>query len=137
MKKNDNNGYSHDSNTESWLARHNGSATGNGNPANSGNGNGGSSGNGSSHSSYSNPSPKPVVPEPVSVLKKEKPDRSVNPGPDELRSQLPWSYFNNKREAPRPVVRRELDGDLPPMPPPDYTLRFKQPRRTEVGRPNN
>lgn len=47
---------------------------------------------------------------------------------DELRSQLPWSYFG-PRDAPMkpkpkqdPVAEEELE--MPPMPVPDYTLHF-------------
>lgn len=86
MRKLDNHGYSHDATTESWLAGHKGSPAGNGNGNGSNSGNGGNNGYGNS---YSNPSPKPAVTEPVSVLKKEKPDRFVNYPISDVYQRMP------------------------------------------------
>jgi len=57
--------------------------------------------------------------------------------PDELRGQLPWSYFG-PRDAPMkpkpkqsPVVEEELER--PPVPVPDYTLHFGKMNRPSTS----
>lgn len=56
---------------------------------------------------------------------------SYHTPPDELRSQLPWSYFQDRDEISRPLKqRKEADNDvLPPVPVPDYTLHFPKKER--------
>lgn len=49
--------------------------------------------------------------------------------PDELRSQLPWSYFQDRDEMTRPQKQRSDEADLPPVPVPDYTLHFPKKER--------
>ncbi|XP_055325191.1 uncharacterized protein LOC129579287 [Sitodiplosis mosellana] len=61
-------------------------------------------------------------------------------GGEELRSQLPWSYFGGARrsDAIKPkksFVELRDDEDLPPVPVPDYTMKF--PPRDQQGRPLN
>lgn len=46
---------------------------------------------------------------------------------DELRGQLPWSYFGARAEVVKPrksFVELRDDEDLPPVPVPDYTMKF-------------
>lgn len=55
---------------------------------------------------------------------------SAPPPSDELRGQLPWSYFKSRSDTAGPkrtFTQLRDDEDLPPVPVPDYTLHF--PRR--------
>lgn len=48
---------------------------------------------------------------------------------DELRGQLPWSYFGARSDVVKPkksFVELRDDEDLPPVPVPDYTMKFSQ-----------
>ncbi|XP_071447015.1 uncharacterized protein [Hetaerina americana] len=57
--------------------------------------------------------------------------------PTELRSQLPWSYFNSRDEPARPPKPSNHTKELmPPVPPPDYTLRFPQATRPSLTNQN-
>lgn len=79
--------------------------------------------------------PKPILKVKNSQIDQRLPDNSSDRSdrnssqipPDELRSQLPWSYTSNPEELSKPrrnfVALRE-DEDLPPVPVPDYTLHF-------------
>lgn len=52
---------------------------------------------------------------------------------EELRSQLPWSYFQSRDDVLKPrKTFSELreDEELPPVPVPDYTLHFPRKDRT-------
>lgn len=57
--------------------------------------------------------------------------------PDELRSQLPWSYFGPRnvpmkpKQKQTPVVEEELEK--PPVPVPDYTLHFGKTNRPSTS----
>ncbi|XP_055688589.1 uncharacterized protein LOC129793064 [Lutzomyia longipalpis] len=55
--------------------------------------------------------------------------------PEELRSQLPWSYFQSRHEVKRPRKIQEHSSDEipPPVPVPDYTLHF--PKKGRPGPP--
>jgi hypothetical protein len=48
--------------------------------------------------------------------------------PEELRSQMPWSYLGPRKPhikpKPKPVTLDEEDLEMPPVPVPDYTLHF-------------
>lgn len=59
-------------------------------------------------------------------IREEEPQArtSYQTPPDELRSQLPWSYFQDRDEMTRPQKKRHDDELLPPVPVPDYTLHF-------------
>lgn len=55
---------------------------------------------------------------------------------DELRGQLPWSYFGARAEVVKPrksFVELRDDEDLPPVPVPDYTMKFPQKERAASG----
>lgn len=55
---------------------------------------------------------------------------------DELRGQLPWSYFGARAEVVKPrksFVELRDDEDLPPVPVPDYTMKFPQKERSASG----
>lgn len=48
---------------------------------------------------------------------------------EELRSQLPWSYFGARSDAIKPkksFIELRDDEDLPPVPVPDYTMNFSR-----------
>lgn len=65
------------------------------------------------------------------------PEEQPHPSPqqytgEELRSQLPWSYFGTPSRTD-PVIKPKKsfvelrdDEDLPPVPVPDYTIKFSQ-----------
>jgi len=56
---------------------------------------------------------------------------SVN---NELRSQLPWSYFKARDDIPKKAFKEhEEDGDLPPVPIPDYTIHFPKAKRANLS----
>lgn len=57
---------------------------------------------------------------------------------EELRSQLPWSYFGARSDIIKPkksFIELRDDEDLPPVPVPDYTMKFstKDQRTTNTG----
>lgn len=59
----------------------------------------------------------------------QHPSSSVQYTTDELRGQLPWSYFGTRTEVVKPkksFVELRDDEDLPPVPVPDYTMKFGQ-----------
>lgn len=63
----------------------------------------------------------------------QAPRSSVVKSTDELRSQLPWSYFKSREDisGPRKTFQNlRVDEDLPPVPVPDYTLHFPRKDRT-------
>lgn len=52
---------------------------------------------------------------------------------EELRSQLPWSYFGARSDVIKPkksFVELRDDEDLPPVPVPDYTMKFPSKNRS-------
>lgn len=51
--------------------------------------------------------------------------------PQELRSQLPWSYFNNSDEVPRHALVHVDESDIPGTPLPDYDNSVKQRRHID------
>ena len=54
--------------------------------------------------------------------------------PEELRGQLPWSYFKARDDVPkRAFTELKEDEDLPPVPIPDYTLHFPKNRRPNMS----
>lgn len=54
--------------------------------------------------------------------------------PEELRGQLPWSYFKARDDVPkRAFTELKEDEDLPPVPVPDYTLHFSKSRRANLN----
>lgn len=62
-------------------------------------------------------------------------------GGEELRSQLPWSYFGGAQRSDvikpkKSFVELRDDEDLPPVPVPDYTMKFP-PRDQQTGLPVN
>lgn len=70
------------------------------------------------------------------VPPEESHHHSVQYTGEELRSQLPWSYFGARSDVIKPkksFVELRDDEDLPPVPVPDYTM--KLPPRD--GRPTN
>lgn len=74
---------------------------------------------------------KPIKPRQPSTVSAEDggvPRTSVVVKPsDELRSQLPWSYFKSREDISGPkktFQNLRADEDLPPVPVPDYTLHF-------------
>lgn len=58
---------------------------------------------------------------------------SVN-APEELRGQLPWSYFKARDDVPkRAFTELKEDEELPPVPIPDYTLHFPKSKRMNLS----
>lgn len=58
------------------------------------------------------------------------------PPPEELRGQLPWSYFKNRNDISGPkrtFTQLREDEDLPPVPVPDYTLHFPRKDRPSTN----
>lgn len=54
--------------------------------------------------------------------------------PDELRSQLPWSYFKPRDQAPKKAFDHlEENEDTPAVPVPDYTLHYGKKGRSNLG----
>lgn len=56
--------------------------------------------------------------------------------PEELRGQLPWSYFKNRNDVSGPkktFTQLREDEDLPPVPVPDYTLHFPRKDRPSTN----
>lgn len=52
---------------------------------------------------------------------------------DELRGQLPWSYFGARSDVVKPkksFIELRDDEDLPPVPVPDYTMKFSPKERS-------
>lgn len=54
--------------------------------------------------------------------------------PEELRSQLPWSYFKGRGDSQTPKKSNDIasydeDDLLPPVPVPDYTMHFPKTKR--------
>lgn len=85
---------------------------------------------------YNSVSPQPILVKPSLIKQQQQQMRDnenmvrtsyQNPPPDELRSQLPWSYFQD-RDVSRPLKQRSDKEVLPPVPVPDYTLHF--PKKT-------
>lgn len=53
---------------------------------------------------------------------------------NELRGQLPWSYFKARDDVPKKSFQElDEDEDLPPVPIPDYTLHFPKTKRTNLN----
>lgn len=81
--------------------------------------------------------------QPKSILRNEsrtsnsnKVDRTSSmKAAEELRGQLPWSYFKARDDVPKKKVFNELneDEDLPPVPVPDYTLHFSKTKRATIS----
>ncbi|XP_031631458.1 uncharacterized protein LOC116345877 isoform X2 [Contarinia nasturtii] len=62
--------------------------------------------------------------------------QSVQYTGEELRSQLPWSYFGAQSDVIKPkksFVELRDDEDLPPVPVPDYTIKFPSKDRSGVN----
>lgn len=54
--------------------------------------------------------------------------------PEELRGQLPWSYFKARDDVPKKAFTElKEDEELPPVPIPDYTLHFPKNRRQNMS----
>lgn len=82
------------------------------------------------------------LPHKSSLLKKLSDSSYVQPSSDEpphphtvqytgeeLRGQLPWSYFGARSDVIKPkksFIELRDDEDLPPVPVPDYTMKFSQ-----------
>lgn len=75
------------------------------------------------------------------VMYTEQPERPTSQNfrvSDELRSQLPWSYFNARDDlsSPRRALTHVDNHEvLPPVPVPDYTLHFPKKERYSVKDP--
>lgn len=55
-------------------------------------------------------------------------------GPEELRNQMPWSYFKARDDIPKKAFTElKEDEELPPVPIPDYTLHFPKNKRPNLG----
>jgi hypothetical protein len=82
-----------------------------------------------------NESPVLYRPDKVSNAKVDRNSSSIR-APDELRSQLPWSYFKPREDAPPP--RRAFNSldeneESPRVPVPDYTLHYGRRERSKLG----
>lgn len=54
--------------------------------------------------------------------------------PEELRGQLPWSYFKPRDDVPkRAFTELKEDEELPSVPVPDYTLHFPKTKRINLS----
>ncbi|KAG8228146.1 hypothetical protein J437_LFUL002802 [Ladona fulva] len=61
--------------------------------------------------------------------------RENGPPPAELRNELPWSYFSHRDDLKGPPKRnKNVLEPMPPVPPPDYTLKFPQYTRPVINR---
>lgn len=77
--------------------------------------------------------PKPVRADVVTSISATDPHA---PPPEELRGQLPWSYFKNPTDITGPkktFTQLRDDEDLPPVPVPDYTLHFPRKDRPSTN----
>lgn len=81
----------------------------------------------------SSPSNRPAVPPKPHKAQRDSASspldqrHSNQPPPEELRGQLPWSYFKSPADITGPkrtFTHLREDEDLPPVPVPDYTLHF-------------
>lgn len=55
-------------------------------------------------------------------------------GPEELRGQLPWSYFKPRDDVPKNSFKElNEDEELPSVPVPDYTLHFPKTKRINLS----
>lgn len=55
-------------------------------------------------------------------------------GPEELRGQLPWSYFKPRDDVPKKAFTElKEDEELPSVPVPDYTLHFPKSKRVHLS----
>jgi hypothetical protein len=84
----------------------------------------------------SNESPVLYRPDRVNSARVERTSSSMR-APDELRSQLPWSYFKPRDEAPKKAFTHlEEDEELPNVPVPDYTLHYGRKTRSNLSDSN-
>jgi hypothetical protein len=68
-----------------------------------------------------------------SGIKVDRTSSSVH-APDELRGQLPWSYFKARDDVPKKAFTElKEDEELPRVPVPDYTLHFPKNRRANLS----
>lgn len=66
-------------------------------------------------------SPVLYRPERTNSTRVERTSSSARSAPEELRSQLPWSYFKPREETPRKALSHvEEDENVPVVPEPDY-----------------
>ena len=95
--------------------------------------------------------PKPYNPNRVSKQpsyveerRQERPDSRTSGGkidrtssmnaPEELRGQLPWSYFKPRDDVPKKAFTElKEDEELPAVPIPDYTLHFPKNKRANLN----
>lgn len=81
--------------------------------------------------------PPAILPKPIraDVVTSISADPHSAP-PEELRGQLPWSYFKNPTDISGPkrtFTQLRDDEDLPPVPVPDYTLHFPRKERPSTN----
>ncbi|CRL02932.1 CLUMA_CG015791, isoform A [Clunio marinus] len=63
-----------------------------------------------------------------------KVDRNSSNVAEELRGQLPWSYFKARDDVPKKAFTElKEDEELPPVPIPDYTLHFPKSKRINLN----